>query len=235
MLQNLILDIGNTFVKSALFRGEKLIFEQKFSHEEWENALQNMAFDRLILSDVSRALSGLIVQKYPEALLMSASLKMPFTHEYRTPQTLGTDRIAAAAGAFAIFPSQSVLCIDAGTCITYDFIRAAGVYEGGSISPGLRMRFRALHEFTGRLPMIEAASFRPELIGKSTQEAILSGVMNGFLSEIKGITEAYMQKKGKMITVVCGGDGDYIAREFPEFRHVPDLVLRGLNEILKYN
>jgi type III pantothenate kinase len=235
MSQNLILDIGNSFVKSAIFSDEKIIFYQKFPHQEWENTLQNLTFDRLIISDVSRSLSDLILQKYQHALLMSASLNMPFTHEYRTPQTLGTDRIAAVAGAFSSFPAQSVLCIDAGTCITYDFIRAKGVYEGGSISPGLRMRFRALHEFTGRLPNVAPENFHPELIGKSTHEAILSGVMNGFFAEIKGIAEEYGQKKGKILTLVCGGDSDLIVRTFPEFTHFPDLVLRGLNEILKYN
>jgi len=163
-------------------------------------------------------------------------------NRYATPLTLGTDRIVAAIGAYARqrhrLPDSSpvpVLVIDAGTAITYDLITADGAYLGGGISPGLRMRFRALHEFTARLPLIEAVS-DPALVGDSTEACIQSGVINGLRAEVRGIIEQYRGRHGANLAVyLTGGDAPYFEELVGENNRIfadDNLTLGGIHFIL---
>ena len=163
---------------------------------------------------------------------LKADTKLPIQNKYETPETLGKDRIANAVAAAFIFPKKPVVVIDAGTCIKFDFVTRQEEYFGGSISPGIDMRFRALHEFTARLPLLERSE-TVYLIGKNTQEAMVSGVINGALAEVKGVLEQYQMTHKDLEVIITGGDYALLQRTLktsvlPE----PWLTLKGLNEIL---
>jgi type III pantothenate kinase len=168
-------------------------------------------------------------------LNLSGTTQVPLAKDYDTPETLGADRVAAAVGANWLVPESDLVVIDMGTCITYDLVDKQGIFRGGLISPGMKMRFNALHTFTRRLPLVEPKS-DPVLIGKSTLQAIQSGVINGMIAEIDGIIERYRHEKPTLRVVTCGGDAPFFESKLkhPIFA-VPELVLIGLNRILLYN
>jgi len=148
---------------------------------------------------------------------------------------LGKDRIAAVTGAWSMFPAKNILAIDAGTCITYDLITSNGEYLGGGISPGIRMRFQAMHTFTGKLPLVEPEDF-DELIGRSTRESLLSGVYNGVMAEISELIRLYGKKFDDLTVILTGGDHVFLHNKLKiSIFAVPELVLLGLNEIFDYN
>jgi type III pantothenate kinase len=160
---------------------------------------------------------------------------MPLKILYKTPATLGVDRLAAACGARALFPLQHCLTIDAGTCVTFDFIDMDGNYYGGAISPGMNMRFQALHTFTARLPLVSPAG-EANLIGDSTESSIRSGVINGLAAEIDGIIHQYQLKFEGLRAILCGGDALFFENKLKASIFAsPELVLVGLNSILIYN
>jgi type III pantothenate kinase len=168
---------------------------------------------------------------------LSAEVKLPIQLKYKSPQTLGMDRLAAVVAANSLFPNTNLLVIDAGSCITYDFIDANANYLGGGISPGLTMRFKALHTFTGRLPLIDwKLNDQTDLIGIDTESSIVSGVVHGFRNEIEG-TIAHYQKRYNDVKVIATG-GDVKGFEFLTKKSIfanPNLVLIGLNELLRHN
>jgi type III pantothenate kinase len=162
-------------------------------------------------------------------------LPLPVKNGYATPQTLGVDRIAAACGANALFPENNCLVIDAGTCVTYEFVDATGVYRGGAISPGLKMRFQALSVLTARLPLVEPVH-TPELTGASTASCIQSGVVIGLMEEMNGVIRRYEEKFDKLRVILCGGDTPFFENQLKASIFAsPELVLSGLNSILSYN
>jgi type III pantothenate kinase len=162
-------------------------------------------------------------------------LPVPVTNGYATPETLGMDRLAAVVGATALHPGRPCLVVDLGTCITYDLVDAAGYYHGGGISPGLRMRFRAMHTFTARLPLIEPEP-HAALIGTSTRTAMQSGVVNGLVAELEGMMSRYGAQFPPLTTILCGGDALFFETQLKGIIFVvPELVLLGLNRILLYN
>ena len=167
--------------------------------------------------------------------LLSQKTKLPLKNRYLTPATLGNDRLAnAVAGAF-LFPKKNVLIVDIGTCIKFDFINSKNEYMGGSISPGMEMRFKSLHHFTGKLPYIQASK-KTTLTGKSTEDAIRSGVMNGMKEEISGIIHRYKKNYKTLTIILTGGDAHRFAGELKmSIFAAADLVNIGLNEILRYN
>lgn len=235
---NIVVDSGNTYSKIGWFDGEKLI--RYTTHLEFPELIRNIreaapAF--LLYSSVSRTR-----EEFEEALgevmnviVLTPDTPLPIGKNYDTPQTLGADRIAAAAGANYLYPSEDLLVIDMGTCITYDLIDRDAVFQGGLISPGVRMRFNAMHTFTKRLPLFEPEQ-EPDLIGKSTRQAMQSGVMNGTLAEIEGIIDRYRHKYPSLRVVLCGGDAAFFESSLkPPIFAVPELVLIGLNRILTYN
>ena len=235
---NVAIDSGNTFAKIGWFDGDKLIrFETRLIWSEMIIEIQNDVPERIIFSSVNNSFEELKKDLNIDVpvLNLSAETLIPIKKEYKTPETLGADRVAAAIGANWLFPETDLVVIDMGTCITYDFVDKAGAFQGGLISPGVKMRFAALNSFTKRLPLIEPVP-EPDLIGKSTKEAIESGVMNGVLAEIEGIINRYRHISTSLRVVLCGGDISFFESSLqPAIFVVPQLVLIGLNRILRYN
>ncbi|MBL3657014.1 type III pantothenate kinase [Fulvivirga sediminis] len=233
---NLIIDFGNTSIKAALFDGPRLIETYTgISTEHLIKLSKENNPEYLIVSSVTKSQLEVSNLLGADIIYLSSSLPLPFQINYKTPQTLGLDRIAGIAGAQELFPNQNVLVIDLGTCITYDLIDSKNVYHGGGISPGLKMRFKSLHNFTAKLPLIEPTN-EFELIGQSTKESILSGVINGMISEIDGIIRMYTDKFAHLRIIMCGGDAKFFENRIKANIFVaPELVLMGLNRILLYN
>jgi type III pantothenate kinase len=235
---NIVIDSGNTYSKVGWFQQEKLIrYTTGLSFEELIHVTRQDPPGHILFSSVSyteaefRDALGLAIP----ILSLTPNLPIPITKEYDTPETLGADRVAACAGASFLYPNEDLVVIDMGTCITYDLIDRNAAFQGGLISPGVRMRFKAMHSFTKRLPLIDPEN-DPQLIGKSTKNSMLSGVMNGVLAEIEGIIERYRHKFPSMRVVLCGGDVTFFESSLkPPIFAVPELVLIGLNRILTYN
>lgn len=235
---NVVIDHGNSRSKIGIFdqhvQKEELVFNNA---DLLKNFLQNFSGDNLIISTVSQEAATLVswAKNFSNAYVLSPSLLVPVTNNYATPHTLGMDRLAAICGAWAMFPGQNSLVIDAGTCLTYDIIDNNGVYHGGGISPGLNMRFRAVHEFTARLPLVERSENAP-LIGNSTETCIQSGVENGIVEEVNGIIERYSVQFTDLKIILCGGDTAFFEKRLKRSIFAgPNLVLRGLNSILLHN
>jgi type III pantothenate kinase len=238
---DLILDLGNTNQKLALFRNDSLIELRQFPKigikQIREIAGQNKEKIHCILSSVVDYKESLV--KYLSAnfrfLILDENTPLPVVNKYQTKLSLGMDRLAAAVAGHHLFPGQNVLIINAGTCITYDFLNSAGEYLGGAISPGIRMRFNALHTFTRKLPLIEFTG-EVNLIGNDTAVSIHSGVFNGIIAEIEGITERYSEKYPNLKTILSGGDLNYFDKRLKISTFaVPNIVIHGLQQILAFN
>ncbi len=236
---NLVVDIGNTRVKAALFN------ESGLQHVNYYQNTVQLLSDLSLIQQAKHAIVGSVVKeeesfyetlnKLVPTLVFSTQTIIPLKNRYQSASTLGSDRLAASVGAYYLYPNQNVLVIDCGTCIKYNFTNAANEYLGGGISPGLSMRFKALHEFTSKLPLVEPDLTFKELIGTNTQGSILSGVLNGALAEVEGLIDSYRQQFPQLICVLTGGDAEYLAKRLKNsiFAH-PNLVLKGLNDILNY-
>jgi len=235
----LVIDIGNTRVKAAVFEQKEL--KQSFVFDSTQQLLSEIfkkySISKAIIGTVVNGLESFVEQlreKIP-VLLFSANTPTPLKNLYKSAHTLGSDRLAAAVGANTLFRDQNILIIDAGTCIKYNFVNTKNEYIGGGISPGLRMRFKALNTFTSRLPLLEPRNFNT-LVGTNSNESILSGVEIGIVAETEGIIERYsMQYKGVKV-LLTGGDTDFFEKRLkkPIFAD-QNLILKGLNEILEYN
>jgi len=237
---NLIVDIGNTSTKLAVFDGHKKLRIARINDltcEELENEISGLNIERAIISSVRKLppfITDLFSVNIPYVHLLSHKSKLPFKIEYETPETLGPDRIAGVAGAFNAYPLSELLIIDAGTAITYDFL-SEGIYRGGNISPGLNIRFRALHEFTGKLPLITiTGNFTSP--GRNTQDAILAGVITGVTYEINEYIRTFEKRSSDLKVILTGGDSGFLKNKINyQFTYMPDIVIDGLNFILEYN
>jgi type III pantothenate kinase len=234
---NLVIDSGNTSIKLGVFEnGELKEIMSNPSVERLRETASGLSADNVIISSVSinpDELSSCFRAK--NIIILNAETRLPFKNLYKTSQTLGTDRIAAVAGAKKLYPDNHCLVIDAGTCITFDFIDKENNYLGGSISPGITLRFKALNNFTARLPLVERKD-KVELIGNGTEEAILSGVMNGTAAELGSMIDAYKERFPDLKVIICGGDASFFESKIKQsIFAVPELVLIGLNRILEYN
>jgi type III pantothenate kinase len=234
---NLVLDIGNTRVKAALFEGDRIV-ELKY-YTSQDEAWNDIDFIRQakaamigsVVNDTGR-LADKLSTLFP-VHLFSSTTKIPLENLYQSASTLGSDRLAASIGAYTLYPNADVLVVDAGTCIKYNFTNAANQYLGGGISPGLAMRFKALHQFTGKLPLIEPDADMIELIGRDTRQSILSGVLAGSAAEVDGIIARYREQYPALIAVISGGDSEYLAKQLKSsIFTVQNLVLKGLNHSL---
>ena len=235
---NLIIDIGNTLVKLAVFEQDRMIdfkIEEEINDEKINQFISNHTLKKVIISSVRDNEEYEVLKKY-NLLTLSHTTPLPLKNCYQTPQTLGLDRLAAVVASAIQFPDNDVLTIDMGTCITFDFLSAKKEYLGGSISPGFEMRFKALHHFTGKLPLIEYKKNQNNIIGDSTVSSIISGVYNGVKNETEGAIQQYITEYPNLKIVVTGGDEKRFDLE-PKNRIFADefLVLKGLNEILNYN
>ncbi len=238
---SLSVDLGNTYAKTGLFDAAGTLNEThgSFTIAELINYVRVKQPERLIISSTGH--SEEIVRSWfafsaATIIWLTPQTPVPLTKLYDTPQTLGADRVAAAVGARSLFPARNSLIIDMGTCITYDYVDAQDNFHGGLISPGLRMRFKAMHSFTQRLPLIEPPDEFPPLVGKSTMHAMQSGVMNGLIAELQGIIEQYRSIYPDFQVILCGGDAPLFESRLKEpIFAAPELVLLGLYRILNYN
>jgi len=235
---NLVIDCGNSRIKTAIFQNNALREKFLFSNtEELKLFLSNQMFDNAIVSSVNLPAEEIInlIRAKREKLKLDAHIPLPFKNDYATPATLGVDRIAAVCGALEIYPSRNCLIIDTGTCFNYEFINAEGHYLGGAISPGIHMRLEAMHKFTARLPLV-ANNSDAQLIGNSTETCMQSGVMNGVIAEIEGIISRYSALYPDLGVILSGGDYSLFENKLkPSIFVAPELVLSGLNRILLYN
>ncbi len=174
--------------------------------------------------------------KASRLLFVRSGLLLPIKVLYKTPETLGNDRLANVCAAWSLYPEQNSLVIDLGTCIKYDFVSASGTYPGGSISPGLSMRYKALTRFTSQLPYFKPVDEFPELTGQSTEGAIRSGVENGILEEVNGIIARYQELFDQTRIILTGGDHSKFADKLKSVIFAaPNLTLTGLKVILDHN
>ena len=235
---NIVVDYGNTSAKVGIFEGDKLTMQHNFQKaEELKEFLENFSAVSFIISSVTKDPAEVLpwATQAKRKLILNPQLPLPVKIKYSTPSTLGVDRIAGVCGAQHMFPKTNVLVIDAGTCITYDFLDRDGNFLGGGISPGLMMRFNAVHNFTARLPLVPLIEEAP-LIGDSTESCIQSGVINGLIEELSGIIRLYKQKFEGLSVILSGGDARFFENKLkaPIFA-LPELVLSGLNSILIHN
>lgn len=238
---NFILDIGNTVAKLAVFQENKIIAKSSVQKNELNKNISEYfrkfpEVSKMVISNVSSAKWELPRKvKELKVLELTANTPLPFKNLYTTPHTLGNDRKALVAAAVAQFKCEDVLVIDAGTCITYDFKNASEEYLGGGISPGLKMRFLALHSFTANLPLVEPGETN-NLIGNSTTSSIESGVVNGLLMEIEGIVKRYRENYPNLKCIITGGDATFLSGNLKNgiFAN-SNFLLEGLNFILESN
>ena len=236
----LTIDIGNSATKLVLFEQDEIVFHKTvktLNLTEIKRLVKEYSPEKSILSSVARSSPAIIsfLKMNSGFVKLDARSKIPIRNRYQTPKTLGNDRLASVIGAASIFSGKNALVIDAGTCIKYDFISASRQYFGGSISPGLHMRYLALNTFTGKLPLVEPAQVR-SLIGRNTRESILTGVELGIENEKKGFIKSYQQKFHGLKMIMTGGDAARFAKrlKLPIFA-APHLVNIGLKEILKFH
>lgn len=231
---NITIDAGNAYIKVGVWKKGL----QKRCFKNWKEAtafVNKQNADHLLLSLVREiSTKEWAALKAKKKWQLNHTLALPISLNYKTPHTLGADRIAAACGAGYLFPQKKCLIIDIGTCVTYDFISTNGKFSGGAISPGMHLRFRALHLYTARLPLISNTK-NPPLTGTSTADSIRSGVVNGMNAEVNGFISLYEKKYPDLQVIVCGGDRKLITFTHPEKIHFCEtLVLEGLRTIIEH-
>ena len=238
---NLAVDIGNTRIKAGVFDGEVLLESRVFDmsgDDQIADFARTNDIKRVIVCSVNDDeidIESIFPGFSGEVIKMSNRTKIPIVNNYRTPDTLGKDRLAAAVGGYHLFKDSNVLIIDLGTCITYDLVTANAEYMGGNIAPGLDMRLESMHDYTSRLPIVKRG-VGDTFMGMSTEEALKNGAVQGILLEIDGYIRRLEEQFTALKTVLTGGDGSYFADLMKTKIFVrSNLVLIGLNEILKVN
>lgn len=250
MSVTLAIDIGNTRVKTGRFAEGELRDLTNHSHPEFIQMVQNAGTLSKFLESVQyigyvsvgnsemKAAVRKLVAHRPEirSLEIDYMTALPVKNEYGSPETLGMDRVCSAVGAWSRTGTGPLLVIDAGTAITYDYIDAAGTYRGGGIAPGIRLRFRALDEFTAALPLVEKEG-PCDLVGDDTVTSIRSGVVNGTVEEIRGIVSRYRELSGFDLPVfLTGGDAEFLGNHLKNINFVDsNLLLYGVQAIIQHN
>lgn len=239
---NLVIDIGNTLVKMAVFQQSKFIHKKICLKQDFLKSFEELAqkypeISKCLVSSVAKT-SPKWIYKMEETLDLSVlNLDLPkvFTNLYATPATLGNDRVALVSAASFHYPDKNVLVIDAGTCITFDFKNDKNEYLGGAISPGLQMRYNALNTFTQNLPLLEPEE-EVVLIGNSTKNSIHSGVIRGITAEIDGVINAYSAQYKDLTIILTGGDAQFLCKRLKNSIFAnSNFLLEGLNYILEFN
>ena len=239
---NLIIDIGNTSTKLAVFQRDKVLIAKTvegFSLViEVENLLKQFTeIKRGFVSSVGFLSEDELktLEKRLPMTVLNSTLKLPFKVHYKTPNSLGADRLALMAAAATQYSGKNVLVIDAGSCITYDFIDSKKNYLGGAIAPGIQMRYKSLGDFTSSLPTLQKIVPKNH-IGNSTHDSIHSGVVNGVLYEIEGTVNKYQNKYPDLTVILTGGDADFLCKQLKiSIFANSDFLLEGLNFLLEYN
>ena len=239
---NLVLDFGNTKIKAAVFSDSNEILEI-FTWENYNKDVINEIKDKYLIDSVllcsvvavSEEIEKHLKSSFSFYIRLDSSTKLPIKNNYSTPHTLGLDRIAAAVGANMICPNTPLLVIDMGTAITYDFVNSSNEFEGGNIAPGVNMRLRAMNSYTNKLPLLEA-KHEERLLGNDTASAMMAGVMRGIEFEIEGYISEILKKNANLSVFLTGGDVFFFEKTVKSSIFVvSNLLLMGLNEILRYN
>jgi type III pantothenate kinase len=237
---NLIVDIGNSSTKLAIYEEGKKIAVSRLKDlncRDLDEELMGYNINKTIVSSVKKLppnIRQLFFGSVKFVHILTSNSLLPFKIEYDTPETLGADRIAAAAGAYNLFRGKDILIIDAGTALTFDFL-SGDTFMGGNISPGLTMRFKALNKFTDKLPLVSHTNSYT-FPGRNTNDAITAGVITGVTYEINEYIRTFENKQSDFITILTGGDSEFLKDKINyQIAYMPDIVIDGLNYILEYN
>lgn len=239
---NLIIDVGNTYVKFAVYDKTNLMHKTSFKLSEFNIQYQSLKKEypnlkRSIIASVGHLSKEQVRQIKDEisVIELGPSTNLPFKNQYQTPRTLGVDRMALVSAAVNQFPNRNVLVIDAGTCITYDFLTKENHYLGGAISPGIRLRYKALNNLTANLPLLDT-KMPKTIIGTTTESSIHSGVVFGVFKEIDGIIDQYLVDYSDLTVILTGGDTNFLSNQLKNTIFAnSNFLLEGLNFILEYN
>jgi type III pantothenate kinase len=244
---NLVIDIGNTLQKIAVFNNDDCAYYQSFTvitKEIITPIINQYPIKYSIISSVAAVDIQVIdcLKANTTLIHYSQQTKLPIKILYKSENSLGLDRVANAVGATVMFPNRNVLSIQTGTCLVFDFVNEKSEYLGGSISPGIKMRFEALHKSTKNLPELHYSSFSspkqplPNILGIDTNTSLSSGVINGICYEIEGFIAEYQTKFNDLVVIITGGDADFLRESIKNtIFAAPNLVMKGLHEIIKYN
>ncbi|WP_127018614.1 type III pantothenate kinase [Flagellimonas beolgyonensis] len=239
---NLVIDIGNTLIKYAVFENRRMVYDQVSESGLFLSKIKELfehypKINYAIISSVGKLdkTEKDIVSLFCKVHVLSSASKVPFKNSYATPHSLGVDRLALATAAFYQNPRGNTLAIDAGTCITYDMVNNAGEYVGGAISPGVRMRYKAMHNQTAGLPLLEPEELL-DFVGNSTQSCMHSGVINGVACEVDGVIDQYRARYQDLTVILTGGDAHFFAKRLKNTIFANSkFLLEGLNCLLEYN
>lgn len=245
-MANLVIDIGNTYTKMAVFNQGQMLYteqHQTVTSTIVDTLLNAYRVKNVIISSVKGKIEGWqnYLQNKARLFYFNADMAKGIVNHYTTPATLGTDRLAAVLGAKYLYPGKNSIIINGGTCITYDSVDFSGNYYGGSISPGLNMRYKALNSYTAGLPLVSADENFNGSYGSNTTGAILSGVQNGIKYELEGFISSYTIKGREPNIILSGGDSiffDTLLKNSifaPYIKIEPYLVLKGLNAAILNN
>lgn len=242
-MHRLSIDIGNSSAKIAIFKDRQIMHHQRLSKLgilDLAQLVEKYSPKKAVISSVNQEIAALeeYLSKHTVYTRFSTLLTNGVNNKYTTPTTLGLDRWAAVLGANGLYPTMASLIIDAGTCITYDLLNSNKEYFGGSISPGISMRFKAVHEFTGRLPLVTWSENDKIVEGTDTTLAIKNGVLQGVINEIEGFIALNNKKESALKVILTGGDANFLYKQLqnsifaPQIVKDPYLVLKGLNEAI---
>jgi type III pantothenate kinase len=237
---NVVLDIGNSFLKAGLFKNNKLVKKYNFEVDYYnniKNLLETNDVSCSIVSNVSNRNKRLInlLNSKTKLIKFNSDLNVPFINKYKTKKTLGDDRVALITSALIQYPNENVLIIDLGSCITYDLIKSNKEYVGGAISPGLKMRYKSLNTFTSNLPLLEPKDAN-YLIGKNTEESIHSGVINGIIGELNHSISQYKSDNKEIKIILTGGDSKFLFNKIKNsIFATSNFLLLGLNFLIELN
>lgn len=239
---NLVVDIGNTFIKFAVFEKNEIVFDESFKPDAFTSKVKelfnwNPKIKRAIFSSVGEPNKKYlaVLTLFCKVHVLTHKSKVPYKNSYATPQTLGIDRIALATAAYYYDLHKNKLVIDAGTCITFEMVNDFDEYLGGAISPGIEMRYRAMHEQTSALPLLKK-EIPIDLIGNTTESSMHSGVVNGVCSELDGIIDQYASRFKDLTVILTGGDAHFLSKRLKNTIFADSkFLLKGLNYLLEYN
>jgi type III pantothenate kinase len=241
-MMNLVIDVGNSLVKLAVFDGDALLYKKTIKSSFIVKHIDLLRKEytpikQVIVSSVGKLKTSDLsyIQDHFELIKLDSISKLPFKNSYKTPKTLGLDRIALVSASIQQYPYNNVLIIDAGTCVTYDFVTNDNEYLGGAISPGIQMRYQSLHNLTANLPLLNPEV--PEnILGSSTNDCMHSGVVFGVIKEIDGVIEEYKEKYKDLTVILTGGDANFLSKQLKSSIFAnSNFLLEGLNFILQIN
>ena len=238
----LIVDLGNTLAKFFLYNNGQCVKEHKVNKENFRDTAESLILSHkvikgLIYSDVSNQ-AGDFFENFSDqfsVIAVSSNMQLPFINSYQSPESLGSDRIVLVAAACKSHPNTNVLIIDLGSCITYDFLDANNIYQGGAISPGFEMRYKSLNQFTGNLPLLDTDEGQSPS-GKNTEQAIHAGIYFGIIDEINARINYYKLKYDSLTVILTGGDANKLPKTLKNsiFAH-PNFMAEGMFHLLKLN